>query len=166
MFIKARNCSLIVSLMFSINSNAARPIRGTYEVPVTEDLQSHATYPVKYKADNYGQDPNTLTFFLPSALVGTQKLVTLTRDLANGPQSTTWSGKNAQADCQNVERSFRCVVKFNDLAIIPEEVEAAVRAQFKLPEAIEGRIQVARVFEGEPIGIINYKLRGGDHQAD
>lgn len=137
-----------------------RPVRGVYEVPVPENLKEFATYPVKYKSDSYQANPinpDKVTFHLPATLVGEETVITMTK---LEDQEGLWSGPNANADCATVGRNFKCTVIFNDLKMDPIKQEIAIRENFQTEAEIAGRMQVARHFSGEPIGIISYKLRG------
>lgn len=147
----------IVSLI-ALSANAARPVRGYYQVPIEGDLKAYATYPVQYKADTYKTNPNEISFPLPATLVGTETIVTMSKVAG---QETAWAGSNVNGHCETIDRDFTCTVKFNDLQIDPKAVEAAVNSSFKTPEEVAGRIQVASHFSSEPLGIIVYKLRGG-----
>lgn len=144
-------------LIIGFSAKAERPIRGTYEVPVTDELKSFASYPVKFKADTYQENPNQIDFPLPAALVGEETLVKMTR---TDSTSDTWSGPNVLGQCQMIERYFTCKVKFNNLQIDTNKVEAVVSAQFPDATQTQGRLAVASLFHGEPIGILRYKLRG------
>lgn len=140
----------------AVMAHAERPIRGTYQVPVREDLQQFANYPVKYKMDAYQQSPSEMTFPLPTALTGEPVMISMTKE---PDQSNQWIGPQVSGNCEQIDRSMKCMVKFNDLQIDPVKAEAAIRAQFKESE-IAGRLQVALKFMSEPIGILTYKLRG------
>lgn len=139
---------------------ASRPVRGTYEVPVQNtELTSFASYPVKFKADNYQDVPTQIDFPLPEALVGETKIIQMSKSTEN---ANVWTGENVLGVCSTIDRYFTCNVKFNNLNIDPNKVDAAVQSTYSTPNEVNNRIQVARIFDGEPIGILRYKLRGRD----
>ncbi len=138
-------------------SYAERPIRGTYEVPVSDNLKSYASYPVKFKSNNYQETPSTISFPMPSTLMGEETLVTMSK--VEG-QDTAWAGENVNGDCITIDRYFKCTVKFNNIAIDEEKLNTSIQQQYKTPEEKIGRTQVAMFFRDEPIGILIYKMRG------
>ncbi len=144
---------VFISFFISLSAHAQRPIRGLYQVPVSENLKPFANYPVKFKSDTYENTPNKITFPLPAELVGDSTMV----EISKTPDGT-WMGPNAQGSCQYGERYIKCNLKFNDLTIDSVRVETAVRQRFPA-EQVQGRLSVAEKFSGEPIGIIIYRLR-------
>ncbi len=147
---------LFVSVTIPV-AHAARPIRGSYEVPVSADLKSFATYPVKFEADNYQQDPNTIVFPMPSTLIGVEQNVKMSKVPG---QTTAWEGPNVDGNCETIGRYFKCTIAFKALAIDQTKVEAAIRSTYQSDQEIAGRLRVADSFGSEPIGIITYKMRG------
>lgn len=154
--------ALIFLIGFILNQNNAfaRPIRGEYVVPVSEEnknLEPFATYTVKYKADNYDANPNTLNFPLPATLVGEQKIITMNKIADTDNQ---WTGDNIEtATCQTTTGELACTIKFKNLNIDPVKVENQVNQSYSAAEA-PMRSKVALLFGDSPIGIIKYKLRG------
>ena len=161
----------IVALAFSLNL-FARPVRGTYEVPVPEELKAFAQYPVKFKADNYEAIPQVLNFPLPQELTGIQQEIAISR-IEN---TDTWSSADATATCAKVGRYFRCEIKFHNLLSDLKSLEAHLKNTYLNPVEFQARLEVAKVFlageakksfksiQGEPFGILLYKLRGRDSE--
>jgi hypothetical protein len=137
---------------------ASRPIRGFYEVPVSDEMKPYARYPIKFKADKYQVEPNKISFPLPEALVGHPMQIEMSRVNVN---SNEWQGVNVDGTCTQESRYLVCKVRFKDLKIDSEGVKAIVDAKYVKAEEIDGRMAVAKTFSTEPIGILNYKLRGG-----
>lgn len=148
----------ICSLM-TVRALAERPVRGYYEVPMDGPLKEFSTYPVKFKADEYSTNPNTVNFPLPATLVGEQLFVKMTKMSGS---TNAWSGPNIDGTCDLIDRTFTCNVKFNNLQIDPIKVQAAVQSNFSNPAEMAARLKVAERFGVEPIGIIRYVLRGRD----
>lgn len=98
-----------------------------------------------------------MDFPLPAALVGEEKVISLDK-VSDSPG--TFIGPNAIANCETSKHYFTCNVRFNDLAIDPQQVEAAIESTYSSNTEISGRIAVAARFGSEPIGIISYKLKG------
>ena len=150
---------IISSVLYLLSSLALanRPVRGIYEVPVTENLKAYASYPVKFNSDNYQEEPSTITFPMPSALMGEETLITMSKVAGS---ETSWSGENVSGDCLTIDRYFKCTVKFNNIEIDQAKLAASIDQQYTTPQERLGRTQVAMSFRDEPIGIIIYKMRG------
>ena len=155
-FTNILNPLLFLSFL-TVNALAERPIRGTYEVPTDENLKSFARYPIKFKADIYQKTPTEIKFPMPLMLVGEEKIFTMSQLENQGDQ---WEGPNVKGNCQTIERYFKCSVRFNDLAIDPVKVANSIQNSGLPPKEIDGKLQVARHFESEPIGILIYRMRG------
>lgn len=138
-------------------ANAERPIRGVYQVPVADELKVFADYPVKFKSDNYQESPTTISFPMPSALLGEETIFTMSK---LNDQNTEWAGPNIKGNCETVGRYFKCSVQFDAIAVDQTKLEASIIQQFPSKEESAGRMQVARAFGGEPIGVLIYKMRG------
>lgn len=150
----------LAALLTQISLASARPIRGFYEVPVKDpSLRQYAVYPVRYQPDMYEDVPTKMEFPLPAVLVGEQTFVQMEKV---SQTSNTWTGPNVRGECKKEDRYFVCAVKFNDLNINPQKVISEIDANYSLPEEVTGRTAVAQFFEGQPIGIIRYRLRGRD----
>ncbi len=151
-----------LSLLFSSFVDA-RPVRGVYEVPVTnKELVEYASYPLKYESDEYGNFPKKMEFRLPAVLVGEETVVTMEK---SDQSSDVWGGPNVNGECKKQGRYFICNVKFNGLKIDAQNALTAIKATYPTTNEIEGRFAVAQFFEGEPIGIIRYRLRGRDRSV-
>lgn len=149
--------TFVVFCFVSIFANAARPIRGTYQVPVADELKAFADYPVKFKADNYQDIPTTISFPMPSALLGEETIFTMSKV---SDQSTEWAGENIKGNCETLGRYFKCTVQFGSLTVDPKKLETSINQQYTTSEEIAGRKMVALSFGAEPIGILIYKMRG------
>jgi len=153
---------LIILSILSINfvtiiAHSKRPIRGFYEVPVSNELKPYAIYPIKFKADTYETNPDEIVFPLPAELVGEEFYVKMAKveDSEN-----LWAGPNVEGSCSIINREFKCKVKFNNLIINQSQVEQVIKNTYQNQSEVGGRLQVAQLFGTEPIGYITYRLRG------
>lgn len=151
-------CLLTLGLLPS--AHAERPIRGFYTVPLSTEnkhLEPFAQYPVKFKTRDYFKDPNTLSFPLPAALVGEEKIITMTKVTGT---TNHWSGKHVESGaCVRTPRELSCNLKFKDLNIDRTKVKTVIDQTYS-PEEAPQRFLVAEIFGNEPLGIISYQLRG------
>jgi len=153
------NKIIAASMAFTLSLSvcAARPVRGTYEVPVTGDIQPHSTFQVKFKADNYDRNPVSIEFPLPLELTGNQEYIHLSQST---PNSTIWNGPKVDATCAKEGRWFVCQMKFHDLPIDLARSQEVIANRYTDPAQAEGILEVVKRFSGEGIGVLRYKLRG------
>lgn len=139
---------------------ASRPVRGIYKVPVQGHLKPYASFPVKFRAENYQDNPTEINFPLPQSLVGELTFIKLTKV---NETSKEWTGPNASGLCDQNGRYFICQLAFKNLNFNSQKIEEAIRFEYDSPDEVAGRLEVAKTFSTEPIGIIIYKLKGHDH---
>lgn len=137
----------------------ARPVRGTYEVPAPEELKPFATFPVKFKSEEYDNGERAITFPLPAQLTGE----TLNLSMAETSPGI-WTGDNITANCAQSGRFFECKMTFQNLPIDSAKVEEVLRQNYPLEADLRQAIELADRFKAEPAGILRYKLRGRDQQ--
>jgi hypothetical protein len=146
-------------LMFCTQVLAARPIRGSYDVPVSDELRTFASFDVKFKSEEYERDPVQITFPLPVELTGIQNSISMKKS-ATDPR--VWSGPLVDATCDKEGRYFVCQMQFSGLKLDELRAQELITRRNPDPAVADGIIQVSRRFGGEGIGILRYKLRGGD----
>ncbi len=149
--------ALIIFYQIPSTSFAARPIRGTYSVPVSDELKQFASYDVKFKDADYQSLPSQINFPLPVDLVGEPINIFIAKEPGF---ENVWKGPLAQGVCTNENRNFTCRIEFIGLKFDQEKIISAVNSKYPSASERAGRLSVARHFSGEPIGIITYKLRG------
>lgn len=145
-------------ILFLSQASLARPIRGTYEVPVNSPkLKAFAKFPVKFESTNYDGGFEQLTFPLPEELTG----VPLEISMEKNPGSSKWIGPQVEADCSKEGRYFVCQMRFKNLPYNSAGVKNLMEAKFPGDQTSQELGQnVAEFFGGEPVGILRYKLRG------
>jgi hypothetical protein len=150
----------MVAVLMGGVAHAARPMRGTYSIPVQDPaLEPYSEFPVKFKADHYEAEPEVLEFPLPVELVGAATMIRLER---LDPAAGTFIGEGAEGRCERSGRMLICHMAFSGLSFDSAGSDAAIDAQFGGVEA-SSRKQVAAVFRSQPIGILKYRLRGRSH---
>ena len=149
-------------LLIISNISFARPIRGTYEVPISGELSKFASYDVKFKSNNYQTLPSTLSFPLPEELTGVPLSITMDR-LGN---SHVWKGENGEGTCAIEGRYLKCTMHFQDLSFDPVKLSAILTNSYPDSTERNAKALIAEKFQSEPVGILIYKLRGRDAPRD
>jgi hypothetical protein len=123
-----------------------------YEVPVSDSLTPFARYPVGSVNWAVKGGRRRLEYQLPADLLGTAQMIEF-----KGPDTTatTWSltGENfGTADCSLSDQQVVCQ---EHLAGIPIDI-AAVEARVNAGQLAPQRLDVAKVFQGDPIGVLRF----------
>ncbi len=163
--------SLIVVMMASIMSYAApaeanvRHFEAQYTVPVTNaSLQNIATF----KLENYTVDSTNealgqaeMEYAMPANLLGFEQTVKLfmtskRQELQSGKTVVIreFSGRDSNAVCAGPWDKMRCEVAFN---LQPDFVALEAMLKSAKDPLTTERLQIARVFSGDPIGITETK---------
>jgi len=127
-------------------------VMGEYRVPVREELKPFATFSSHLTEIDNPKDPKRFVFQLPPELVGTLLSVTMNRE-----SDGKWAGPNASADCKNENQAWVCQVQFKNLPIDSEAVRSFITNKFPDLREASARLEVAREFSTEPIGILSYR---------
>ena len=147
-----------LAILFLSQLSYARPIRGTYEVPVElAELKPFAKFPVKFKSSNYDGGFEQLTFPLPVELTG--EVLEISMDKT--PDTDRWLGPQVEANCSKKGRYFECQLRFKNLPYNLAGIRSLMEAKF--PGDVNSQDlgqNVAEFFGAEPVGILRYKLRG------
>jgi hypothetical protein len=137
----------------SVAPPALDPNRPSYEVPVKDAaLQAFAHYPVGPVEWTAKKGERKLEYALPTDLIGSeQRLELVGADSPNGP----WTLRGATfgtADCQALNGQIVCR---EALAGVPIDVNA-VAARVQTGDLPPQRLDVTKVFNGDPIGILRF----------
>lgn len=132
-----------------------------YSVPiVSPDLQLVSEFPTRSDQNAYGSPAilGFLRFSLPPELTGLSSEFEIIRQLDG-----TWAGKGtdgstAAGECATEEKWFSCRVVFKDLKFDASTRVDILEKAFGHGFAFGQRLEVARQFEGQPIGIIKVRI--------
>jgi hypothetical protein len=132
---------------------ALDPNSPSYEVPVTDStLRAFAQYPVGVVEWTAKKGERKLEYALPTDLIGSeQRLELVGADNPNGP----WTLRGATfgtADCQVESGQIVCREALAGVPIDVNAVSARVQAGALPPQ----RLEVTKVFNGDPIGILRF----------
>jgi len=152
----------ILFFILIIPVSFARPIRGTYEVPVkSPELKSFSTFPVKFKSSTYDNGFESLTFPLPAELTGQGLQIQMEKTNVPGK----WMGPLVDADCAKIGRYFECQMRFRNLPFDEQGLIELMKEKFPGDESSQNLAkELAKVFGAEPAGILRYKLRGRERE--
>ncbi|CAN5630806.1 hypothetical protein BH10BDE1_BH10BDE1_10300 [soil metagenome] len=157
--------AFVLSLVLVSESHAR--VDAVYSVPtVTPGLSGSASFPTRSDQDAYGSPEKTgrLNFSLPRELTGTDNAFEILRQ----PDST-WSGTGTdgsviEGTCGRgttgqEAKWFTCNVKFTGLVFDAKAREETLATVFGRGFEFGQRSEVARQFEGQPIGVIKVRIR-------
>lgn len=150
------NAPLMIFLSWISLSSAEtpRPPLATYQVPVPEYLASFSTYDLPNFQVEKIRGILKLSYPLPSALVGEYPTKTEIEGPYRARGPFTLQGKDTFAECSETPDWLECRVVYPGLMVHPRSVEQAVQEQFATPAERQARLRVARLFSGDPVGII------------
>ena len=160
--VKSFSRVLIIGLVLSVAAKASARTDAIYSVPTANSsLAQAAEFPTRSDQNIYGSPDITgkLRFALPEELTGLQTDFEINRQ-ADG----TWigdgtDGSKINGDCAREDKKwFSCKVDFTGLKIDPPARDLILGARFGRGFDFDQRLQVARVFEGQPIGIIKIRI--------
>lgn len=156
----------ILSVVVFVTSAAAR-VDAIYSVPtVTPALAGSASYPTRSDQNTYGSPEHSglLSFFLPPELTGIDTDFQLKRQLdgswaGSGTDGSKVDGTCSRGDSGEDAKWFTCNVKFNGLVFDAKAREITLEKIFGRGFEFGQRSEVARQFEGQPIGVIKVRIR-------
>jgi hypothetical protein len=155
-----KNFYLIGLTLISFNSFAQNTehksdykITGTYQVPVVDEkLKPFAKFSVLIKQE-IKNDELVTKYDLPLALTGEEKEIIVTG--SSEPGAPPMSGEFSTGTCSDTAHQRACTMVYNQNLKINESAAAAYLNSLNLPdEELQMRLQVAREFSGDPIGVL------------
>lgn len=151
----------LVSVFGGVESALAR-VGAVYSVPtVSPELAAAAEYTTRSDQNSYGSPDRTgiMRFSLPAQLTGLDTDFELARQ-GDG----TWTGEGTDGSqvagqCGRQDKKwFACQVAFTSLKFDTIARESLLESQFGRGFEFQQRTEVARVFEGQPIGVIRIRI--------
>lgn len=147
--------------VFGVESASAR-VGAIYSVPtVSPDLAAAAEYTTRSDQNSYGSPDRTgiMRFSLPEQLTGVDTDFELTRQLDGSWAGEGTDGSKVEGQCGRQDKKwFACQVSFTALKFDAPAREALLESQFGRGFEFQQRTEVARVFEGQPIGVIRIRI--------
>jgi len=146
--------ALIFLALFSITA-IARGGNGhaNYTFPVVEEeLKPFATFPLPHLNKDFRGDHARLRYELPQELTGVPMRIELEGQWDEATQKFVLAGDHGKATCDQE----MCDIKYENLNLNPETVDAYLRGVSKNPTELDSRMKIARRFDGDPFGVIDF----------
>lgn len=147
---------------------AAGTFRGTYEVPtVSTDLAGAATYDVPEVEWEVAGGQAELSYDLPLGLVGKKVRVKFSGPIDAASTRFTLTGDPGTATCDVLGAEVSCLEKMAGL--LPLDPDYAVIEQLAKTEyagPVAHRIDVAKAFASDPIGVVRNGTTASTHTDD
>jgi hypothetical protein len=131
---------------------------GTYEVPVPAELASAAVYVVPEVSWSIVGGVATLEYDLPLGLVGTRVRVAFTGAFDAATSTAHLTGAAGTADCTLAAGKVSCSEVMPGLVFTPDYTVIASIAATDYAGPAQNRVDVAKRFAGDPIGIVHADL--------
>jgi hypothetical protein len=146
-----------IALLACTGASAASLLpEGQYSVPVEPRLQALATFPLNEIIHRETEGIVTLSYDLPIELTGVaHDRVWLRGDSKSGPEFKM-SGPRGEGSCFRSEKALSCSVNLTPVRIDRPHLEEKLRQISSSPAEVLDRLEVARTFESDPIGIVTY----------
>jgi hypothetical protein len=157
--------TVLSSVVFAATSQAR--VDAVYSVPtVTPGLAGSASFPTRSDQNTYGSPETSglLSFSLPLELTGVDAEFQLKRQAdatwsGTGTDGSTVEGACSRGVAGEAAKWFSCNVKFSGLLFDAGVREATIEKVFGRGFEFGQRSEVARQFEGQPIGVIKVRIR-------
>lgn len=147
---------------FALASHAGARVDAIYSVPmVAPELTAAASFPTRSDQNIYGSPEKLglLRFLLPEELTGSSTEFELHRKADGKWDGTGTDGSKISGTClRESGRWFVCKVAFDGLVIDVAARDLVLEKRFGRGFEFDQRSRVARVFEGQPLGIVRVRI--------
>jgi len=144
--------SFVSLLCLLIAGPAHAGVRGTYEVPVPEELREFARYELDDLRVRLKGNALEIRYELPLALTGVKNRLEFLAPIENGVAHT--KNSSGEIRCQIAERT--CRMKYQYISVSLSRVESILKA-VPLPEpVIAARLKVSARFGGDMEGKLSF----------
>lgn len=126
-----------------------------YTVPVSAELAPYASFVLNSATVIEDQAGVVVSYDLPAELVGTGHPPIVLGGKKRPGQVLLLEGEFGEASCFSRHAKLECIVKYEDLEIDLAGVENILNQRIADPHERELRLQVAKIFGGEPVGIVD-----------
>jgi hypothetical protein len=127
---------------------------GTYTVPVPAELAPFATFMLNDSQVTQDSTGVVVSYDLPAELVGPNHPTIVLGGKHRQGGIMILEGEYGEASCFSRNAKLECIVQYEDLEIDLAGVENILNQRIADPHERELRLQVAKIFGGEPVGIV------------
>ena len=153
--------AVVLTVLGGIEAASAR-VGAVYSVPtVSSELAAAAEYTTRSDQNSYGSPDSTgvMRFSLPAQLTGLDTDFELIRQSDGSWVGEGTDGSKVEGQCGRQDKKwFACQVAFTALKFDTIARESLLESQFGRGFEFQQRTEVARVFEGQPIGVIRIRI--------
>ena len=145
---------LIALTVLSLSVSTFAASYTQYSVPVPAELAPYATFVLNSATVIEDQAGVVVSYDLPAELVGTGHPSIVLGGKKRPGNVLLLEGEFGEASCFSRNAKLECIVKYEDLEIDLAGVENILNQRIADPHERELRLQVAKIFGGEPVGIV------------
>lgn len=143
-------------------STASGKFSGTYEVPTAPELADAARFPIDGISWSNDGRAASLDYDLPKALVGEKLRVSFSGSVTGRTAQLTGEAGTAECDLSQAQVVCRETMR----GLLPLEPDLSVVEQLAPEGAAQARVDVARTFSADPIGIATIDLTTAKTEDD
>jgi hypothetical protein len=129
----------------------------TYTMPASEQIKAPITFDIPAPKITRDGSLTKVAYKLPAELVGPDfpAIEMQTRDY--DANTFNMYSSYGTANCANqISGGLQCQMKLKDLNVDQDKVEKFIRGGFADQKVAAGKVFAMRVFNGDPIGVLNY----------
>lgn len=133
-------------------------LTGNYSVPTSMELQPFASYPLPKVCWFSASDKVVLGYPLPEELTGRNDNVITLSGIAPAEGPFRLKGDHGTAQCiRSRDLGVSCTVSYGPLNYDDAQREKHLTESFSNSIELTARMEVARSFEGNPLGVITFE---------
>lgn len=135
-----------------------RPTGAIYRVPVPDALSAWASYPVEeVELEREGADIE-ISYPFPRWLSGDSEKIVLEGAYSNAAEGFPVTAEQGSGTCTHTGARFECLESLPGLEVDREKARDRMLDAGLSAQEIEQRLEVTRIFEADPIGILEFEL--------
>lgn len=145
--------NILALTLLSLSLPALAASYSQYSVPVPAELAPYATFVLNSSTVTEDATGVVVSYDLPVELVGPNHAQIILAGKKSPGNVLLLEGEFGEASCFNRNAKLECIVQYEDLEIDLAAVERILNQRVTDPHERELRLQVAKIFGGEPVGV-------------
>lgn len=154
--------SLVPQLAFGYGDGSNTTIRACYTVPVSGDLRDVAEFPVEHGFIRREGDKITIGYELHKDFVGPQDVHVVLTGTVTAEKApfvdVTDPATGARGHCLLSAGNLMCMLQYTDISFDWSKTSARLTTEYANDSKLAQRLEVARVFEHNAVGILHAEL--------